>query len=504
MPGGPVEDHHPLAQGRRGSQTRPDRAGRRGSAEVRHGLPGYLERPDSIRRRVRIYTRKGDDGTTGLLYGGRVRKDSPRIEVNGAVDEAQAALGMARAEAEAGIGARQPPGRPRARPLRADGRGGHAPTSTGAALVPGPRWSPPRWWRPSRRHIDDLTGRFEMPTSSWCPVRTAVRPPSTWPGPWCAGPSGWWSAALVDRALSQVGPTSTGSRTCCGRWPVGRRATRTWRPDVGVAGAASRRDVMALDGRGPRSGRGRSATWWRSGLLAPGRAPTDPSWRRRTRRRRRRPRRSTELPGGVAPAGFHGQGRPVAGPAAGRPGTGLVVVGLGDARGPRPERWRRAAAALVRAAAGGGPRRWRSRPPPRRRPGDDGRAVAEGAALAAYRFDDLQELDPQPGALDGLLVVDPTGRSRRGGRRRGPAGRAAAAAVTFARDLVNTPAGDLTPSRLGRAAVGDAVGDAARPRSRCGTRTVSWPSGWGASWGSAGARSSRPVWSAPSTSPPTR
>lgn len=48
---------------------------------------------------MRIYTRKGDDGTTGLLYGGRVPKDAPRIEVNGAVDEAQAALGMARAEA---------------------------------------------------------------------------------------------------------------------------------------------------------------------------------------------------------------------------------------------------------------------------------------------------------------------------------------------------------------------------------------------------------------------
>jgi len=44
---------------------------------------------------VRIYTRKGDDGTTGLLYGGRVRKDDAVIEANGAVDEAQAALGVA-------------------------------------------------------------------------------------------------------------------------------------------------------------------------------------------------------------------------------------------------------------------------------------------------------------------------------------------------------------------------------------------------------------------------
>lgn len=51
---------------------------------------------------VRIYTKRGDDGTTGLLYGGRLKKDDPRIELNGAVDEAQAALGLARAEAERG------------------------------------------------------------------------------------------------------------------------------------------------------------------------------------------------------------------------------------------------------------------------------------------------------------------------------------------------------------------------------------------------------------------
>jgi cob(I)alamin adenosyltransferase len=50
----------------------------------------------------RIYTKKGDDGTTGLLYGGRVRKDSWRIELNGVVDEAQAAIGLARAETAAG------------------------------------------------------------------------------------------------------------------------------------------------------------------------------------------------------------------------------------------------------------------------------------------------------------------------------------------------------------------------------------------------------------------
>jgi cob(I)alamin adenosyltransferase len=47
---------------------------------------------------VKIYTRKGDDGTTGLLYGGRVPKDSAQPTAYGAVDEAQAAIGLARAE----------------------------------------------------------------------------------------------------------------------------------------------------------------------------------------------------------------------------------------------------------------------------------------------------------------------------------------------------------------------------------------------------------------------
>jgi cob(I)alamin adenosyltransferase len=46
---------------------------------------------------VKIYTRTGDDGTTGLLYGGRVPKDSAQPTAYGSVDEAQAAIGVARA-----------------------------------------------------------------------------------------------------------------------------------------------------------------------------------------------------------------------------------------------------------------------------------------------------------------------------------------------------------------------------------------------------------------------
>ena len=51
---------------------------------------------------MKIYTRKGDDGSTGLWYGGRVSKSSSRPEAYGSVDEAASALGVCRAAAERG------------------------------------------------------------------------------------------------------------------------------------------------------------------------------------------------------------------------------------------------------------------------------------------------------------------------------------------------------------------------------------------------------------------
>ena len=45
---------------------------------------------------MKIYTRKGDDGTTTLWYGGRVAKTDARTEAYGTLDEAGAALGAAR------------------------------------------------------------------------------------------------------------------------------------------------------------------------------------------------------------------------------------------------------------------------------------------------------------------------------------------------------------------------------------------------------------------------
>ena len=49
---------------------------------------------------MKVYTRKGDDGTTGLLHGGRVAKNSPQPTAYGDVDEAQAVIGLARAVAD--------------------------------------------------------------------------------------------------------------------------------------------------------------------------------------------------------------------------------------------------------------------------------------------------------------------------------------------------------------------------------------------------------------------
>ncbi|HEY1655757.1 MAG TPA: cob(I)yrinic acid a,c-diamide adenosyltransferase [Candidatus Tumulicola sp.] len=48
-------------------------------------------------KHTRIYTRTGDDGTTGLIGGKRIEKHAPRIEAYGTVDELSCAIGVARA-----------------------------------------------------------------------------------------------------------------------------------------------------------------------------------------------------------------------------------------------------------------------------------------------------------------------------------------------------------------------------------------------------------------------
>jgi cob(I)alamin adenosyltransferase len=70
--------------------------------------------PDGTRRSgiagSAVATGKGDDGTTGLLHGGRIAKDDARAEAYGTIDEAVACLGMARAEVNTLAAAGELPG----------------------------------------------------------------------------------------------------------------------------------------------------------------------------------------------------------------------------------------------------------------------------------------------------------------------------------------------------------------------------------------------------------
>jgi cob(I)alamin adenosyltransferase len=130
--------------------------------------PGRM-RPEGRRvvegtiRAVRIYTGKGDDGTTGLLYGGRVRKDSPPIELNGVVDEAQAALGSARVEFETGSEADQLLSRIEGDLYVLMAEVATAPENRGK-LVPGTSLVTDEMVTALEGEIDDLSRRFDMPT----------------------------------------------------------------------------------------------------------------------------------------------------------------------------------------------------------------------------------------------------------------------------------------------------------------------------------------------------
>jgi cob(I)alamin adenosyltransferase len=122
---------------------------------------------------VRFYTGKGDDGTTGLFFGGRVRKDDPAPAAYGTVDEAQACIGVARAEAGRGSELDE-----LCLHVQRDLYVLMAELATAPAnrhkLVPGQTLVTPEMVVAVETATDDLTTRFPMPTDFVLPGETRV------------------------------------------------------------------------------------------------------------------------------------------------------------------------------------------------------------------------------------------------------------------------------------------------------------------------------------------
>jgi cob(I)alamin adenosyltransferase len=126
---------------------------------------------------LKIYTRKGDDGTTGLYYGGRVQKNDPAPAAYGDVDEAQSAIGLARAVARAEQGIDCEVDRMLIAlekdlwVLMADLA---TDTENRSKLTPGMSQVTEEMVAALEPIIDDLTSRFELPKEFVVPGQTVL------------------------------------------------------------------------------------------------------------------------------------------------------------------------------------------------------------------------------------------------------------------------------------------------------------------------------------------
>jgi cob(I)alamin adenosyltransferase len=128
-------------------------------------------------KKKKVYTRKGDDGTTQLLFGGkdRVPKSSRRVHAYGEADEAVAALGIARAEAiEAGAAdVAEIVLRLQRELFVLNAELATAPSDV-ERLTPGVSLVTAQMVTSLEELIDDLTGRFEQPSDFVVPGNTRL------------------------------------------------------------------------------------------------------------------------------------------------------------------------------------------------------------------------------------------------------------------------------------------------------------------------------------------
>jgi len=134
-------------------------------------------------------------------------------------------------------------------------------------------------------------------------------------------------------------------------------------------------------------------------------------------------------------------------------GSAVVVVGTGERDRLTIDGLRRASAASVRALgrAGKVATALLEAVPAGVGTAEAAQAVVEGAALASYAFTAFKS-EPKPARLAELWVVSAEPAALEGARR----GAAVATAVRLARDLINEPAGSLTPTRLAQVATSEA------------------------------------------------
>src|SRR4051812_13523376 len=122
---------------------------------------------------MKVYTRKGDDGSTGLLYGGRTPKDAPGPTAYGVTDEAVAALGLARAETKPGEELHELLVRLQRELFVVGAELATAPGNR-AKLKPGDTLVSAAMVTALEPIIDDITSRFDPPTEFVLPGENRV------------------------------------------------------------------------------------------------------------------------------------------------------------------------------------------------------------------------------------------------------------------------------------------------------------------------------------------